>query len=347
MLHHAIIISYISYYAANVIFYCITWKKCLFLLFMPLLAVEYMLGVYKERIHGHTSISHVKIKNKKAKLFTERLMMIQKKISYKDTYYNLVKRENLEGIKRIIKDHGYYDSTSIEKIQYRELKGLPHFFLTVDSPNYTNGHYAVLDGIYLNVNSIIPLWIGKFYLSIVIIRKPTNAKIRPFIAPVTDIEHELNHLHRLIDYINKYPDYIDKSIKYNVGFCEVCNLDESIKFEVKKIFSMEIPTLILDFDIGQKDLFSYDKGTVTKITVNNKDDFLRYKVGQYLSELNNHYIKRFPENMQQIKNNIEKEVNRQGKILFGDNCMMLFLISLIKYFSILETKGVCYEVGDI
>ncbi len=273
--------------------------------------------------------------------------MIQKKISYKDTYYNIVTQENVEEIKKIINDQGYYDPAIIDQIHYRELNGLPHFFLTVESPDYTNGHYAMLDGIYLNINSIFPLWIGKFYLSMMIIRKPTNEKIGNFISPAKDIEHELNHLRFLIDYINKYPDYIEKSMKYNVGSCELCNLDESIKFEVNKIFSMELPVLILDFDMGQKDLFSYEKGTVTIITVDDKNDFLRYKVGNYLAELNNQYTKRFPKNVQQIKNNLEKEVNRQGKTLFGDNCMMLFVISLMQFLSTLKTNGVCYEVGEI
>ena len=286
-------------------------------------------------------------KNKNAKSVIERLKDDAKKPNYKDTYYNLVTQKNIEGIKKIIKEQGYYDSKTIDKIQYRELNGLPHFFLTVDSPNYTDGHYAMLDGIYLDVNSIIPQWHGKFYLGIVIIRKPTNERINPFLAPVKDIEHELNHLYRLINYINKYPDYIEKSLKYNVGSCGISQLDESIKFEVKKIFSMEVPTLILDFDMGQKDLFSYDKGTVTKITVNDMDDFLRYKVGLYITTLNGQYIERFPENVEQIKDILEKEVNKQGKKQFGDNCIMLFLMSLMKYFSTLETKGVCYEVGQI
>ncbi len=288
-----------------------------------------------------------KSKNKKVKSGSERFYDDTNKPSYKDTYYNLVTRENLEGVKKIIKNQGYYDSTTINKIQYRELNSLSHFFLIVDSPDYTYGHYAMLDGIYLNVNSIIPEWHGKFYLSIMIIRKPTNEKVKLFIAPVKDIEHELNHLHWLIEHINKSPDYIEKSMKYNVGSCEICDLDESIKFEVKKIFSMEVPTLILDFDMGQKDLFSYDRGTITKITVNDKDNFLQYKVGQYLAELNNRYIKKFPKHVELIKSNLEKEVNRQGKTLFGDNCMMLLMMSLVTYFSTLETKGVCYEVGEI
>lgn len=286
-----------------------------------------------------------KSKNKKAKSI--RLSNDAKEPGYKNTYYNLVTRDNLEGVKKIIKNQGYYDSTTIDKIQYCELNSLPYFLLIVDSPNYTSGHYAMLDGIYLDASSIIPRWHGKFYLTIMIIRKPTNEKITLFIDSTKDIEHELNHLHFLIEHINKSPDYIEKSIKYNVGSCEINDLDKSIKFEVKKIFSMEVPALILDFDMGQRNLFSYKNGMVTKITINDKDDFLRYKVGQYLANLNNQYVKRFPENAKQIKNNLEKEVNRQGKALFGDNCMMLLLMSLVNYFSTLEAKGVTYEVGEI
>jgi hypothetical protein len=286
-----------------------------------------------------------KSKNKKAKSI--RLSNVTKKPGYKNTYYNLVTRDNLEEVKKIIKNQGYYDSTTIDKIQYRELNGLPYFLLIVDSPTYTSGHYAMLDGIYLDACSIIPPWHGKFYLTIMIIRKPTNEKIKLFIDSTKDIEHELNHLYFLIEHINKSPDYIEKSIKYNVGSCEICDLDESIKFEVKKIFSMEVPALILDFDMGQKNLFSYENGMVTKITINDKDNFLRYKVGLYLANLNNQCVKRFPENAKQIKNNLEKEVNRQGKALFGDNCMMLLLMSLVNYFSALEAKGVTYEVGEI
>ncbi len=69
-----------------------------------------------------------KSKNKKVKSGSERFYDDTNKPSYKDTYYNLVTRENLEGVKKIIKNQGYYDSTTINKIQYRELNSLSHFF---------------------------------------------------------------------------------------------------------------------------------------------------------------------------------------------------------------------------
>jgi hypothetical protein len=273
--------------------------------------------------------------------------MTPKNPSYKKTYYNLVTRENLEGIKKIIENQGYYDPVTINKIQYDEINNLPHFFIIVDSPDYTFGHYAMLDGIYLEVDSIIPQWTGIFYLGMIITRKPTNEKIKQFIDPAKDLEHELNHLHRLIDCIDKNPDYIERSMKYNVGSCTLGDLDKSIEFEVGKIFLMEVPTLGLDFDMGQNDMFSYDQGIVTKITPGNKEDFLRYQAGHCLAELHDKYVEKFPEHVDQIKNKFTMEVNKQGKTLFGDNCMMSLLISLMEFYSVLETEGSRYEVGEI
>ena len=271
----------------------------------------------------------------------------QKILSYKEVYYRVVIEENLERIKRIIEDQGYYDSVTINKIQYRKSNNLPHFFVQVDSPDYTFGNYAMIDGIYLDIDSIVPEWQGKFYLGIIIIRNPTNEKIKRFIDPAKDIEHELEHLRYLTDHIDKNPDYIEKSMKYNVGSCTLRNLEKSIAFEVNKIFSMELPALILDFEMGQKDMFSFENGILTKITVDDKDSFLRYQMGHYLAGLHERYAKKFPENIEQIKDKFEREVNERGKELFGPNCMMLLLFSLMEFHAVLNTRGVHYEVGEI
>ncbi len=268
-------------------------------------------------------------------------------MSYKDTYYNLVTHENTEGIKKIIKNAGYYDSETINKIQYNELYGLPHLFVIVDSDDYTHGRYALLDGIFVEIDSIIPQWHGKFYLGIMILRKPKNEKIKQFIDPDKDVKHELHHLHLLIQHIDTHTDYIESSMKYNAGYCETQDLDKSIEFEINKIFSLEVPALISDFNMGEQDLLSYENGIVTKITVDNENEFLRYKVGGYLTALSSCYAKRFPKKENQIKHTIEMEVNKQGEFLFGTNCMVLLLRSQIECFFLLKIKGTCYEVGNV
>lgn len=268
-------------------------------------------------------------------------------MNYKDAYFRVVVEGNLEKIKHIISDKGYFDTETINKIQFQKSNNLPHLFIQVDSPDYTFGHYAMIDGIYLDIHSIIPEWQGKFYLGLIIIRNPTNEKIKPFIDPAKDIEHELEHLRYLIDHIDKNPDYIENSRKYNVGSCALSDLEKSVAFEVKKIFAMEVPALIMDFEMGQKDMFSFENGIITKVTVDDKDSFLRYQVGQYLAGLHDRFAKKFPDQMEQIKDKFEREVNERGKELFGPNCMMLLLFSLMEFHAVLNTRGVRYEVGDI
>jgi hypothetical protein len=109
-----------------------------------------------------------------------------KKPGYKDTYYRLVTKANLEQIKHILNEHEYYDKNTVEQIEYEEKDNLPYFILAVDSAEYIGrrGAYAVLDGIFIEINSIIPHWEGIFYLSILIIRKTTYEKLKLIISLV-------------------------------------------------------------------------------------------------------------------------------------------------------------------
>lgn len=273
--------------------------------------------------------------------------MSMKNPGYKETYLKLVTQGNIESLRKIIKEHEYYDPATVDEIQYRDSGKFPYLFLIVNSSQYINGEYAMLDGIYLDIKTIIPYWHGKFYLSIMLVREVKNKKIKPFVNCIQNIEHELHHLHQIIGYIDNDPGYIERSMKYNVGSCLIDDLDKSIEFEVNKIFSMEIPAMGFDFDMGEKDILSYENGTITKITVNEKTEFLRYKAALCLSSLNNRYFEKFPENRELIKANIVKQVNHHGRSLFGNNCMNLLSVTLLQYFAKLNTEGVCCEVNEI
>ncbi len=272
-------------------------------------------------------------------------MLICSSYLWTDTYFRLVTEKNLERIKKIINEHAYYTPELVKKIEYRSTGNLPYLFMHIESEEYSNNQYAMLDGIFLHINEIVPQWHGVFYLSIIILREPVNEKIKIFIDKDQDINHELYHLYQLIEYIDKKPDYIRRSMKYNVGSCSLDDLNESIKFEVGKIFNMEIPALKSDFDMGHNDILFYDEGTITKVAINDRNEFLRYNIISYTSSLNAKYFERFPENKEEISTNFRKEINRQGKDLFGDNCLVLLMLSFLNCLAKLNIQGECYEVG--
>ncbi|QTA84827.1 hypothetical protein [Desulfonema magnum] len=270
-----------------------------------------------------------------------------KKLGYKNTYHRVVTKANLEKIKHILNEYGYYDEMTVDQIEYEKKDDLPYFILNVDSPEYIRrGSFAMSDGIFIEIGSVIREWEGIFYLPILIIRETTNETLKPFINPDMLMEHELHHLRHIIEHIDQHPDYIEKSRKHNVGSCTFADIQKSIEFEVGKIFSNEMPALISDYENGERDYYLYSDGVVSVITSHDKNEFVRYNIAQYIAKLRIAYIDRFPEKKSELSEYIEKEVNKQGKSIFGENTMSLLSVSLFKVMLLAEIKGKHYEIEE-
>ncbi len=271
-----------------------------------------------------------------------------KKTGYKNTYYSVVTKANLEKIKHILNEHEYYDENTVEQIEYEEKDNLPYFILTVDSAEYIGqrGAYAMLDGIFIEINSIVQQWEGIFYLSILIIRKITNEKLKPIINPDMLKEHELHHLQHIIEHIDRYPGYIEESRKYNAGSCTYADIEKSIKFEVSKIFSNELPALISDYEKGERDYYLYSDGLVSITTSHDKNEFVQYNLAQYIAKLRVAYIDRFSEKKAEVSEYIAKEVNKQGEKRFGENTMAKLAIVLFKLVSLAQSNGKHFEIEE-
>jgi hypothetical protein len=272
---------------------------------------------------------------------------MMKETGYKSTYYRVVTKANLEKIKHILNEHGYYDEITVDRIVYEKKDNLPYFMLHVDSPEYIGrGAFAMLDGIFVQIDSVIREWEDIFYLPILIVREMTNEKLKPFIDPDMLTEHELHHLQYIIEHIDQNPGYIEKSMKYNAGSCTFADIQKSIAFEVGKIFSLELPALVSDYENGERNYYLYDDGQASIAESRDKNEFVQYNLAQYIAKLRAAYIRRFSEKEAEISDLLAKEVNRQGKKIFGKNTMSVLAIALFKVFSLVKTEGRHYDVGD-
>ncbi len=269
------------------------------------------------------------------------------KTGYKNIYYQVVKESNLEIIKKIIKELGYYDEETIDKLEFNNKDNLPYFSITVDSSEHlAKGCFSLLDGIFIDIDTIAPEWKGIFYLSILIVRETANARLQPFINADSLKDHELHHLQSIIDHIDRHPDYIEKSMQYNIGSCTIENIKESIEFEVSKIFNNEMHALISDYENGERDCYLHSGGIVTVVTFHNKDEFIQYQLGSYLSSLNSNFIHKFPDMVTEINVCIDKEINKQGENIFGKNTTQKFAIALLKTFSLAQRQGKRYRIDE-
>ena len=270
-----------------------------------------------------------------------------KKPSYKNTYLSLVKKVNLDKIKHILNESGYYNEDIVEQIEYEEKDNLSYFSLTVDSSELLRqGAYALLDGIFVEINSIVQQWNGVFYLPIMITREVINEKLKSFVSPEMLKEHELHHLQHIIEHIDKCPDYIEDSMRYNAGSCPYGDIEKSIKFEVNKLFSFELPAITADFEKGERDYYLYSDGLISITTSHDKNEFVQYNLAQYIVELRLTYINRFVEKETEITDFIAKEVNKQGEKIFGENTMTKISMVLLKFMILAKNNGKHFEIED-
>jgi len=271
------------------------------------------------------------------------------KSSYEKTYHHLVKQENLAKIKEILKEKESYDPETIGKIQYKKEKELPYLFVQVDSGVYLGqGNYGMVDGNFVNIESICPQWTDVFYLPILFLRQPADPKLKELVEKRKIKEHEIEHLKDLLDYIDEHPSYIKRAQKYSLSGCTLENVGKSIHFEVEKIFQKEAPVLAKDYRNGETCVSISADGAAFEIEVDTEARFVEYEIGLYLGSLFERYLEKFPEHKELIENLYKKEVDTQGRAFFGKNALQKIVFSIMELFSLRHNplRATRYEVGE-
>ncbi len=268
--------------------------------------------------------------------------------SYKNVYLRVVKHANLDKVKSILNKSGYYNENTVEQIKYETKDNLPYFCLTVDSAEHIGREsaYALLDGVFIEIDSIVKQWTGLFYLPIVITRKITNPQLKSIINPGMHKEHELHHLRCIINHIDRYPSYIEDARKYNVGSCTYADIEKSIEFEVKKFFSFELPAIIADYEKGDRNFCLYSDGFFSVAASHDKNEFVQYSLAQYIIGLRLAYFDRFVEKQTKIEALIAEEVNKQGQKRFGENTMSKIAMVLLQFIFLAENHGTHFKIED-
>lgn len=131
-------------------------------------------------------------------------MFFRNKLNYKDAYFKLMKIGNFEEIKKILREQEYYSSCVIDEIELKKEDGLPYLYLLVDSfERLSEQAYAMVDGIFIDIASIVADWTEIFYLPVLVIRKEKNNELKQFIDIDRLEKHELFHINEIINYITK------------------------------------------------------------------------------------------------------------------------------------------------
>ncbi len=197
-------------------------------------------------------------------------MICRNKLNYKDAYYKFMKIGNFEEIKKILREQEYYSSCVIDEIEFRKKDGLPYLYLLLDSfERLSEDACAMVDGIFIDIASIVPDWTDFFYLPVLVIRKENNNELKQFIDIDILEKHELVHINESINYINKNPNYIEEAMKYSVANCSIAEIKQSINFEIRNIFTSELRAVKADYENEDRNILFTREGAITRIPVHN------------------------------------------------------------------------------
>jgi len=273
--------------------------------------------------------------------------VFMEKSGYKNVYFQVVKKENTNRIKLILNETGYYDENTVEKIMYEEKDDSSYFSLIVDSAEHIGRNaYAMLDGIFVKIDSIVQQWKGYFYLPILITREIKDETLQSFVNSDMHKDHELHHLQHIIEHIDKHPEYIENSRKYNAGGCSYDDIEKSIEFEINKLFLFELPAFVSEFEQGERNIFMRSKDLVSMVALNDKNEFVLHNLGHYIENLKRDYIARFHDKRTEINKFMDREVHKQGETLFGANIMEQIAMVILKSLLLEKINGTHFEIKD-
>jgi hypothetical protein len=262
----------------------------------------------------------------------------------------VVKQENLSTIRAILKEQKAYPPEIIDKIQYRQENDLPYLLVEVESGEYIGyGNFGMLDSSFIKIDSLNTGWPGYFYMPVLFIRHTQNPVVQKLANKRNIKDHEIEPLTLLLGYITENPSYIQRAMEQTSTGCTLETVEKSMQFEIEKLFKMEAPNMAKDYENGEDSITIAEEGVIYEIAVDSQEQFVKYQLSKYLGGLFERYIKRFPDNKELIAELYKKELDEQGRALFGENATEKAVLSVMELFSLKfnPQRATRYEVGEI
>lgn len=241
------------------------------------------------------------------------------KMSYRDFYMKIVKKENEDKIITLLKENDCWERFQIKQLQVIEADPYAYILIDLDILGEFAAQYL---GIFLDIRKHFPWYEQEnFYLVAIACPADYHQSIKKYVNKDVSIAHELLHIRDIIMIIENDPGYLEKVFRY--GFENIhdpADLEESIEFETGKTFKIEPQALENDFKNGENLIFApFIFGMIMKYKCETKDEYIRLSMSNYIMDLQEMYIEKFEETQDKIKEYFKNSVNKHGRQIFGDN----------------------------
>ena len=252
-------------------------------------------------------------------------------MNFKHAYGALIKEENLAALKARLSEGGYYTPAICDAISIRMEGDLPYLYCPITLHEGWKQTPGMLDSTFIDLGSLLPEWKGDFYFSVLFMAAEEDYVFHKFLPFKATLAHELLHLKQMIGIITADPQYISRARKYCLDATKVYDLRFGLRYEIEKIFKMEVEAHVQDWDLGVRHLISVNSNEEAKaVEYSDKNMYLQHNIAVYICMIMMHFAQKFPSKNGEIKSVMNTLMNEYGKPLFGKTPLIGFYTAFME-----------------
>jgi hypothetical protein len=261
-------------------------------------------------------------------------------MNYKQAYLGLITEQNLPALKLKMAALKMYSASIIEGI---EIKNNGHInYLTCPITLYKGMEKVpgLLQSIAVDLGDLVPDWEGLFYLPTLFMAKREDYLFDKYMPYQIVLAHELLHLKQIIKKITADPQLIFRANNYCLSGTHSSTLRHGLRYEIEKIFTMELEAHVQDWDLGMRFVLHEDGvGGMKAVQYFNKDTFVKHNIALYIMEIMMAFQKKFPNRKHEIKKIVQPLLAELGASLFGTKAFDNFGSTAMAAYNYFENPG--------
>jgi hypothetical protein len=229
-------------------------------------------------------------------------------VKHRETYMALLSPSLRDRLLSTLEEEGFLTLLKAHALGVVDATPMPYVRLEITAGE--DGRVAQCTGIWFDVRPLVgPEGEQDYYLPVLSV---------PPDASIPTISHELLHLHDLLELIEQDPSYPERALKLGINsISEPSQIEESVDFELFKIFAMEPQAYRLEYEMGETWIDASHAGHPVRYHCATADELVTMRLASYVATLERRYVKMFPGHEAAIRKAVQRSASHHGRALFG------------------------------
>jgi len=229
-------------------------------------------------------------------------------VKHRETYLALLSPTLRARLLATLEEEGILTLLKAHALEVVDATPIPYVRLEITAGE--NGLVAHCTGVWFDARPLLgPEVEQDYYLPVLGVPQGASA---------STISHELLHLHDLLALIEQDPSYPERALKLSINsISEPSQIEDSVDFELFKIFAMEPQAYRLEYSLGETWIDTSHDGQPVRYHCATAEELVTMRLADYVAILERRYIKMFPGSVATIRNAVRRSVNHHGREVFG------------------------------